>query len=107
MIQLGFNSNGKVGVDVLCLGAHCDDIEIGCGGALLKMINNQQINAVKWVVFASNPTRKKEAIASAEVFLEDVPQKEIIVLDYRDALLGILFAIIIFWNTKFQNMMAI
>ncbi len=86
MISLGIKSTKKV--NILCLGAHCDDIEIGCGGALLKMIANQEVNVVKWVVFASNTIRKKEAIASAEVFLKDVAQKEIIVLDYRDAFLS-------------------
>lgn len=75
------------GLNILAVGAHCDDIEIGCGGTLLELFNRYQIQHVKWVVFASNQTRKKEAITSAEAFLKDIDSKEIIVLDYRDAFL--------------------
>ncbi len=78
----------KENLNILCLGAHCDDIEIGCGGTLLKMIKKKQVAHLKWVVFASNEVRKKEAIACAEGFLKDLKDKEIIVLDYRDAFLS-------------------
>jgi len=85
MIPMQFNSSG--GLNVLCLGAHCDDIEIGCGASLLKLIENQQVNSIKWVVFTSNEERKKEALACAEAFLTKVKNKEIEVLSYRDAFL--------------------
>ena len=78
----------KSGYKILCLGAHCDDIEIGCGGTLIKLMENYPIDFVKWVVFASTEVRKQEAITSANAFLENAKEKEIVVLDYRDAFLG-------------------
>ena len=86
MIHLDFAA--EEGLNLLCLGAHCDDIEIGCGGTLLKLIEQKKVKALRWIVFASNEIRKKEAIASAEAFLRDVEDKEIVVLDYRDAFLN-------------------
>lgn len=88
MTPLQFDLNGREGLRILCLGAHCDDIEIGCGGTLLKLIDQYPIEQLKWIVFASNEVRKAEAVASAERFLEAVPNSEIIVLDYRDAFLS-------------------
>jgi LmbE family N-acetylglucosaminyl deacetylase len=87
MLNLDFNRSDKAAYHLLCLGAHCDDIEIGCGGTLLKLIENQRVQSIKWVVFTSNPDRAKEARASAEEFLKDVPEKEIIVKNYRDGFL--------------------
>lgn len=87
MITLQFDTS-KRGLHLLCLGAHCDDIEIGCGGTLLKFIEQNQVQKIKWVVFASNPTRKAEAQQSAEAFLKDVPEKDIEILSFRDAFLN-------------------
>ena len=78
----------KSGYKILCLGAHCDDIEIGCGGTLSRLIQDHPIDFVKWVVFASTETRKQEAIASASIFLEQAKEKDIVVFDYRDAFLN-------------------
>ncbi|MBK8505605.1 MAG: PIG-L family deacetylase [Saprospiraceae bacterium] len=74
-------------LDILCLGAHCDDIEIGCGGTILKWIKEDRIHKIVWVVFSSDDTRKMEAIKSASGFLEPLASKEIIVLDFKDAFL--------------------
>ena len=55
---------------LLCLGAHCDDIEIGAGGTILHLARAHPGLAVKWVVFAGdNPARVEETCRSAEVFL--------------------------------------
>ncbi|MEL6863197.1 MAG: PIG-L deacetylase family protein [Bacteroidota bacterium] len=88
MIPLTIGAAKGQALKVLCLGAHCDDIEIGCGGTLLKWIAKKQIQQIKWVVFASNEQRKQEAIISARAFLADVPNKDISVLSYRDAFLS-------------------
>ena len=87
MIPLQFETAGREGLDILCLGAHCDDIEIGCGGALLKLMEQYPVRHVRWVVFASNAVRKQEALRSAEAFLEKAERRDIVVLDYRDAFL--------------------
>lgn len=72
---------------VLALGAHCDDIEIGCGGTLLRLAAEQRGLEVLWVVFASTPERAAEARASASAFLEGASQVRIVVRDYRDGFL--------------------
>jgi LmbE family N-acetylglucosaminyl deacetylase len=54
---------------VLCLGAHCDDIEIGAGGTILRLIARHPNLKFHWVVFGGkNPERVKEATASAAAF---------------------------------------
>ncbi|MFO7658801.1 MAG: PIG-L deacetylase family protein, partial [Bacteroidales bacterium] len=90
--MLGLKPDHKEALNILCLGAHCDDVEIGCGGTILKIIENYKISHFKWVIFASNEIRKKEATSSAEMFLENVKSKEIIIRDYRDGFLPFLAA---------------
>ncbi len=87
MIHSSFEFDQEQGLNIFAVGAHCDDIEIGCGATLLKLFATYPIGKVKWIVFASNPQRRLEAIASAEQFLSEVQDKEIVVLDYRDAFL--------------------
>jgi LmbE family N-acetylglucosaminyl deacetylase len=87
MFTFDFNSAQKP-LNILLLGAHCDDIEIGCGATLLRLSKEQKINHVKWVVLTSTDERKQEARASAEHFLKDIPSKEIIIYDFNDSILG-------------------
>ncbi len=54
---------------VLCLGAHCDDVEIGAGGTLLELMRRERPLELHWAVFTSDDEREKEARASAEWFL--------------------------------------
>ena len=70
---------------ILCLGAHCDDIEIGCGGSILKMIGENQNLSVFWVVFSSDEQRKEEAAKSASLFLKDAREKTVIIEDFRNS----------------------
>ena len=39
---------------VLCIGAHCDDIEIGCGATLLRLAGERELD-VSWLVLCSTP----------------------------------------------------
>lgn len=90
--MLGFKFANDKPLNILALGAHCDDIEIGAGGTLLKIFDEYEIASVKWVVFASNEVRKKEATDSAERFLQGIPSKDIVIRDYRDGFLPFLAA---------------
>ncbi len=46
---------------VLCIGAHCDDIEIGCGGTLLALQDAGRIAAIDWVILSGDVTRRAES----------------------------------------------
>jgi LmbE family N-acetylglucosaminyl deacetylase len=71
---------------VLCLGAHADDIEIGCGGTLLRLCAERRDLEVRWVVFSSNAVRAAEAHASAVAFLVGV-KSTVTVRSFRDGYL--------------------
>ena len=53
---------------ILCLGAHSDDIEIGCGGALLALLDRMPGATVHWVVLSAEEVRAQEARKGAESF---------------------------------------
>ncbi len=69
---------------VLCLGAHSDDLEIGCGGTILTLAARETPLDVTWIVFSANGERRREANESANVFLDRVLKKEVFVNDFRD-----------------------
>lgn len=72
---------------LLFLGAHCDDIEIGCGGTVLRLLAEHPGTAVHWVVFASRPEREREAQASAQALLAAAGEVTVEVHGFRDAYL--------------------
>jgi LmbE family N-acetylglucosaminyl deacetylase len=69
---------------ILCLGAHADDIEIGCGGTLLDVLARREGVEVDWVVLSAQGRRAEEAVASAERFLAGAGRRRIVVKDFRD-----------------------
>jgi len=70
---------------LLFLGAHCDDIEIGAGGTIARLIEQYPKLSVCWVVFGGeDPVRVKEARRSARVYLAGAGKKDVIVHGYRD-----------------------
>lgn len=71
---------------ILCLGAHSDDIEIGCGGTLLRLIRENPSLHVHWVVFGGQKEqRAAEAKASAARFLRGAATSEFVIGQFRDA----------------------
>jgi LmbE family N-acetylglucosaminyl deacetylase len=69
---------------VLCLGAHSDDIEIGCGGTVMKLAAENDGLTVFWVVFTADGRRQAEARASARVFLSRAAKAKIIIKQFRN-----------------------
>lgn len=53
----------------LCLGAHCDDIEIGCGGALQELQRRHPQLRFEWIVFSGDDQREAETRAAARRLL--------------------------------------
>jgi len=72
---------------VLCLGAHSDDIEIGCGGTVLRLLETADDIEVYWMVLSSNAARAKEAQQSARAFLRRARTSTIVVKSFRDGFL--------------------
>ncbi|MFN2233235.1 MAG: PIG-L deacetylase family protein, partial [Anaerolineales bacterium] len=84
MIGCSLNfSNGSSPI-ILCLGAHSDDIEIGCGGTILRFLDSYPNTRVEWIVFSAQGRRADEAKASAQDFLAKAGEKHVIIKDYRD-----------------------
>jgi len=87
MLRFGFEHLASPIRHVLCLGAHSDDIEIGCGGTVLKIAAQPDPPEFTWVVFTSDSTREAEALRSAEQFLRHARHRRIIIKKFRDGFL--------------------
>jgi LmbE family N-acetylglucosaminyl deacetylase len=68
MIDLKLNLKEDRPLTILCLGAHSDDIEIGCGGTILRLIRDYPGCRVHWVVFSALGARNDEAKLGADAF---------------------------------------
>lgn len=84
MLALNVPDDPAVPFQVLCLGAHSDDIEIGCGGTILQLLAARASVQVVWVVFSSTAEREREAMASASLFLRGARERKVIVKQFRD-----------------------
>lgn len=87
MHRLELLQAGAAPARLLGLGAHCDDIEIGCGGTMLRLALERPELGVLWVVFASTAERAAEARASAAEFLAGFRQSQVVVHEFRDGYL--------------------
>jgi LmbE family N-acetylglucosaminyl deacetylase len=72
---------------ILAIGCHSDDIEIGCGGTILTLIETLPSVEVCWVVLSAGGERADEARGSAEAFLDGAASADVIVHDHRDGFL--------------------
>lgn len=82
MLNLSFSNAPKT---ILLLGAHCDDIEIGCGATVLQLVEKFPDAHFKWIVFSSSPARAQEAAKSANQFLANAHSKDVLIHDFRNA----------------------
>ena len=109
-------------LQILCIGAHCDDIDIGCGGTLLALLERNPGARVTWVVMGSTPVRARELRASARRFLRRAGKAQVLVHQFRDGFFPAQYAavkeafeslkqlpdpdLIWSWNMKSRNMRA-
>jgi LmbE family N-acetylglucosaminyl deacetylase len=84
MLILKLQEKRQESYKILCLGAHSDDVEIGCGGSLLKFIEQYSSLTVQWVVFSAEADREEEARASATALLAKANDKAVVVKRFRD-----------------------
>ena len=72
-------------LSLLCIGAHSDDIEIGCGGTVLRLLADYPGTQVHWVVLSADDEREAEARASAADFLADAKSADVTVCRFRES----------------------
>lgn len=84
MLNVTFGRQDKLDFRLLCLGAHSDDIEIGCGGTILRLLEENPDIEVRWVVLGATGQRAIEAVESGNLFLANARDKEIIIKEFRD-----------------------
>jgi LmbE family N-acetylglucosaminyl deacetylase len=72
---------------LLLLGAHSDDLEIGCGGTILTLLQEHRQAEVCWVVFSATGAREEEARRSAAAFTEGAGRCDVRVRQFRDGFL--------------------
>lgn len=68
MINLKLDVGTKSAPTILCLGCHSDDIEIGCGGSILRLAEQYPGCIFHWIVFSAKGMRESEAKRAAELF---------------------------------------
>lgn len=84
MLPLLFGGQNGSSSRALAIGAHPDDIEIGCAGTLLKLIESSAVSEILWVVLSGEEARAEEARRSAEALLDGVPESEVRICDFPD-----------------------
>jgi LmbE family N-acetylglucosaminyl deacetylase len=72
---------------LLAIGAHSDDIEIGCGGTIMRLIREYPDLEICWMVLSANGPRCMEARSSAEAMLSEARNSKIILHTFRDGFL--------------------
>ena len=85
MLKPAIGSPGRIARRILCLGAHSDDIEIGCGGTILRLLHEEPGCEIHWNVFSCTPIRKREAARAAGLFLAAAKTRKVVLRSYRDS----------------------
>jgi LmbE family N-acetylglucosaminyl deacetylase len=84
MRSLNLAWDSEAPINVLCLGAHSDDIEIGCGGTILSLARQFPNLVFHWVVFSATGIRADEARHAASLFVQPVALKGPILKIFQD-----------------------
>jgi LmbE family N-acetylglucosaminyl deacetylase len=84
MLPLLMKGSDRGPARLLAVGAHPDDIEIGCGGTILKLVEQGAVSAICWVVLSGEGERAAEAQASADALLDGAVEKRVIIRDFKD-----------------------
>src|SRR5258706_1558486 len=81
-VSLGLGTNRKA---ALFLGAHCDDIEIGCGGTIQRVVAANPNIRIHWVTLSSNSTREKEARHAAGMLLKGAVNADVRIESFKES----------------------
>jgi LmbE family N-acetylglucosaminyl deacetylase len=85
MLPVTLTVPGEDALEILCLGAHCDDIEIGCGGTVLRLVEQFPTARFRWVVLSSDDVRAAEAQRAAEHFLAGAGKQDVRIERFRES----------------------
>jgi LmbE family N-acetylglucosaminyl deacetylase len=69
---------------LLCIGAHSDDLEIGCGASVMKWLSGRRQVEVTWVVLSAAGVRAAEARRSAQALLARAKSRTVALEAFRD-----------------------
>jgi LmbE family N-acetylglucosaminyl deacetylase len=84
LLQVGLDSL-RQSPTVLCVGAHCDDIEIGCGATLVRLVREFPDLHIVWAVFAGSLERESESRRAAAELLQGAASVELRYLGFRES----------------------
>lgn len=87
MMRLQLEAKHPQELQVLCLGAHSDDIEIGCGGTILRLAQQFPGCRFQWVVFSAAGLREAEARRAAALFAGSAGLQEPVLKQFPDGFL--------------------
>src|SRR4051812_40253489 len=100
-IRLDLVAPDRKRLRVLCMGAHSDDIEIGCGATLLSLMGRRPRPEFRWIVWSAAEQREREARLGARRFLGNTETNEVRVHAFRDGYFPAQFAEI---KEAFENL---
>jgi LmbE family N-acetylglucosaminyl deacetylase len=85
VLELALRADPNAPLRILCLGAHSDDIEIGCGGTILRLTRLYPNTTFHWVVFSAAGQRQEEALAGANLFLARAGERRVVTQRFRES----------------------
>lgn len=84
MLPLLLGKPRRGGLDLLCLGAHSDDLEVGCGGTVMRLLREVEIARITWVVLSGDVARAAEARRAARRVLGRHRGARVVLASFRD-----------------------
>ena len=87
MLSISPTIDASLPLTLLCIGAHGDDLEIGCGGTVLSWLQSSRRINVIWVVIAAEGERAHEARRSAKALLRRASAADIVFGGFPDGFL--------------------
>jgi len=92
MLRLVPEAPARRPLRLLCIGAHSDDLEIGCGGTVMTWLASMRAVEVTWVVLSAEGPRASEARRSARALLARAVAHKVVIAAFRDGYLPAQYA---------------
>ncbi len=84
MQQFSLENSLPKDAEILCIGAHSDDIEIGAGGTMIRLLRKRPDLSVTWVVCTADGVRESEARNSARFVLKEARTSQVLTRSFRN-----------------------